>query len=395
MTEQTLRTRARRALRHDLPPAPPARAADGAPSTAVAAAPRAAPVCAATLAAWSMLVLLHGFALHRDALRQDAAARLHEIMLSVAPSALTLALASCVLAWAFARAGDALLRPHRLALLGALFVPAALAAAVASTVLAQLLAAAAPLSDFAPRLGRHGAFRWWVDACLATLAFLSQAAFAGWRRGQRQTLAAEQACADGLALRLRLLQGQLKPHFLFNALNSISALVRTAERTLAAQALGQLSELLRRVVHASHHSWLSVADEMAFIEAYLDMQVLRYGERLTIELDIGKGPWSALECPPLLFQPLVENAIHHGVEQHHRQCCLRMHLALVDGEIVFAVANPLAPPASASAGHGMGHGATRERLGILYGEQAALTGEHDGLTYQARLRFPARDYCAD
>jgi two-component system sensor histidine kinase AlgZ len=395
MTEQLLHARAGSAQRRAAPPlaatmplAPPAKTAPG-------AAGAAWPLYAVTLAGWGLLVLLHAFAL-----RRDAAGRLADIALSVGPPVLVLALASCALAYAFARAGEAMLRPSRLALLGAGFTGAVLVTAAASSVLARLLADGAPLAAFGARLAQQGAFGWWVDACLAALAFLSQAAFAAWRRGQQQTLAAEQARADGLALRLRLLQGQLKPHFLFNALNSISALVRTAERTLAAQALGQLSELLGHVVHASRHSWLTVADEMAFIEAYLDMQLLRYGERLTIELEVGNGDWAALACPPLLFQPLVENAIHHGVEQHHRQCCLRMRLALDDGVIRFAIDNPLAPPGAVrpgpgmgpGMGHGMGHGATRERLAILYGAEASLTGCNDGATYRATLSFPARDH---
>lgn len=392
MTEQATSTVAARTLgERAMPAAPAGPALRPAP---VAPAPVRAPwpVYAATAAGWSVLVMLHAFALHRDALRGDAPAPLAGIALSVVPPVLALALASCALAYVFARAGAALLRPRALLSLGALFSTLALGAAASVSVLAPLLAEGTALARFPERLAQYGAFNWWVDACLAALAFVSQAAFAAWRRGQQQTLVAEQAQADGVALRLRLLQGQLKPHFLFNALNSISALVRTAERALAAQALGQLSDLLRHVVHASRHSWLSVADEMAFIEAYLDMQLLRYGERLTIELAIGEGAWDALACPPLLFQPLVENAVQHGVEQHHRQCCLRMRLALADGAIHFSIDNPLAPPATAKAGHGMGQGATRERLAILYGDQAALASSNDGLTYRATLTFPARSY---
>jgi two-component system sensor histidine kinase AlgZ len=358
-----------------------------------APAPRIWPLCLATLAGWSVLVLLHAFALHSDARGPDAA-QLRKILLSVVPPVVTLALASCALAWGFARAGEALLRPTRLVLLGAVFCGGGLLAAASASVLANMVADGAALASFGARLRAHEGFGWWVDACLAGLALLSQAAFAFWRRGQQQQRAAEQALTDGLALRLRLLQGQLKPHFLFNALNSIGALVRTAEREKAAQALGQLSELLRRVVNASHHGWLSVADEMAFIDAYLDMQLLRYGERLSIELELGEGNWKALACPPMLFQPLVENAIHHGVEQQHRQCCLHLRLALVDGAIVFSIDNPLPSPRLRKGGHGMGHGATRERLAILYGAHAALASAADDSVYRATLTFPARGYDA-
>ncbi len=393
MANQILRRPAPFALqRVPLPEAPPTALRQAAIEPA--SARRAWPLYAATLCAWCVVVLLHAFALHRDALGQDGATRLTDILLSVVPPVLPLSLASCALAYAFARAGQTLLMPRRLVPLGVVFIGLSLVAAGGSSVLANMLHEGAPLAGFSDRLLRHDGFGWWVNACLATLAFLSQAAVAAWRRGRQQALAAEQAHTHSLALRLRLLQGQLKPHFLFNALNSISALVRTAERELAAQALGQLSELLRHVVHASRHSWLSVSDEMAFIDAYLDMQLLRYGERLTIELDIGPGQWDGLACPPLLFQPLVENAIHHGVEQHHRQCCLRMRLWLEGDAIHFAVDNPLAPPAHAKAGHGMGHAATRERLAILYGDQARMISADDGAIYTATLAFPARVFHA-
>lgn len=389
MTEQLLRPVAGHAQRRRTlaaAPAPPAAALVAAP----AAPARAWPVCAVTLAAWAAIVALHLFALHRDALRSAAAARVPELLIALVPPVLVFALASCALAVALVRAAESLLRPRALLLLAPAFCGAALALAVAATGLAKAAAAGAPLSDFMAQLARLDAFDWWVDACLAILAFLSQLAFAAWRRARQQARAAEQARADGLALRLRLLQGQLKPHFLFNALNSISALVRTAERALAAQALGQLSELLRHVVHASRHEWLSVADEMAFIDAYLDLQLLRYGERLAVELDIGAGDWRAIACPPLLFQPLVENAIHHGVEQHLRQCTLRIRLERAGGAVVFAVDNPLAPAGLARAGHGIGLRATRERLAILYGPDAALAGSDDGAVYRATLTFPER-----
>ncbi len=393
MADQILRRPAPPALQRLPLPTPPPAVLRAAAITPLPAS-RTWPLYAFTLCGWCVVVLLHAFALHRDALGRDGAAGLADIVLSVVPPVLPLSLASCALAYAFARSANTLLLPRRLVLLGVGFIAMALLGAGASTVLANMLHEGAPLAGFFERLLRHDGFGWWVNTCLATLAFLSQAAVAAWRRGRQQALAAEQAHTDSLTLRLRLLQGQLKPHFLFNALNSISALVRTAERELAAQSLGQLSELLRHVVHASRHSWLSVSDEMAFIEAYLDMQLLRYGERLTIELDIGAGPWDALACPPLLFQPLVENAIHHGVEQHHRQCCLRMRLWLEAGVIRFSVDNPLAPRARAKAGHGMGHTATRERLAILYGDQARMDSADDGAIYTATLAFPARPFDA-
>lgn len=352
---------------------------------------RPAVLCAATMLAWTIMIVLHALALQRDALQQDAGARLVQSLLVVAPSALTLAAGSALLGVAYLRRGDALLRSHLVILTAILFFALMLPVSAIVAAATQLLASGRPLSDLVQQVAGRDAFGWWVDACLAVLAVLSQTAFAAWRRSQSTLVERELARADSAALRLRLLQGQLKPHFLFNALNSISALVRTAEREQACTALEQLGDLLRHVLHASRHEWLSVAHETDFIQAYLELQLLRFGDRLSVDCTIDRAAhFEVVACPPMLFQPLVENAIHHGVERHHRACTIRITLARAGDNVILTIDNPMPAAGESIAGHGIGLAATRERLAILYGDRAALTVAARGDIHHTHLTFPAQ-----
>lgn len=372
-------------------PAP--RAADAAAFPAAAApAPSLAHTCLATVATWTSVALLQALAIHRDKLGQDGTVRFVDVLAGFVPQGLAVAAVSCLLAAAFHYRADAMLRPRAMAACLAAMLALFLPLQAAAGVVFQLAWSGANDTGFAALWQARDAFGWWVDACLAVFAYLAQAALAAWRRGQAEALAWQQAQDEGMELRLRLLQGQLKPHFLFNALNSISALVRTADRELAARALAQLSDLLRYAVHSSRHEWLSVADEMAFIDDYLDLQLLRYGERLAIDLAADAAPWARLACPPLLFQPLVENAIHHGVERHHGQCTIRIRLALDGGTIRLSVANPTPAGEAGRQGHGIGLQATAERLAILYPGQARLLAEAGPVNFDATLAFPARPF---
>lgn len=356
-------------------------------------------VALATLLAGGTLAILHALLLSLE-LQQRQPPQPPQPLLPllgyVVCTWLPLILASCAMALAFGRWRDTLLLPRNLALLllGATVLMLPLMEIVA--VLVELDWAKAPLnsfsSSFSAEFVRRGRFAWWTDGCSLLFALGAQAAVAAWQQAQAQALAWQQEQSEQLQLRLRLLQGQLKPHFLFNALNSISALVRSAEREPACHAVNQLRELLRYVVHAGDQEWLSVADELAFVRHYLDMQMLRYGERLTLDWRIGQADWAQMACPPLLFQPLLENAIHHGIEIHHERCLIRIELALESGALRFCVHNPVVAGAlpRQSQGHGIGLSAIRGRIAILYGELAQLLTVLEADYFCATLHMPAR-----
>ena len=248
-----------------------------------------------------------------------------------------------------------------------------------------------PLSQAWHSLLRQDRINWWIDLMVLSGGFAVQLAWTVWQRSRQREQALLRAESDNYRLRLSLLQGQLEPHFLFNTLNSVSALVRAGERGTALSSLAKVSELLRHALRASQSPWLSLREELSFVTDYLALQHLRFGEGMKADLQIAPAPWEQLACPPLLFQPLVENAIRHGLEAREGQGELRLQLALRGERVHFRLENALPEPGLGLAGHGVGLSATRERLALLFGEQASLQTRHEGGLFVLELEFPAKD----
>ncbi len=185
--------------------------------------------------------------------------------------------------------------------------------------------------------------------------------------------------ADLARARLAQLQGQLEPHFVFNALNSVSALIRANDPPRALKALAEMASMMRHTLKAGAGDWISVQDELNFVRGYLDLQRLRFGDAFEVDWQIAPGPWDSCACPPLLFQPLVENAFHHCVEVSGRFERIRLRLeATQAGELLLAVHNRVprvSAPVLSNAGFGLGLSGTRERLALLYGSQARLSAQ--------------------
>ncbi len=342
---------------------------------------------ALTLLAWESLGVLEACATYADAARDGQVLVLRTLLLTLLPEYLPLVLNSWVLAWLFTRYQDTILRPSTLLLVLLASMAVFLPLLTISDNLILMLRAGRSITDFPAMVAHGGRMAWWYNIFVVGLAFLAQAMATSWWRAQRQQLSSQRAQTEQLALRLGLLQGQLKPHFLFNALNSISALVRTADGALAEHALGKLGELLNYAVAAGRGGQTSVADELEFLRVYLELQSLRYGERMRLSWQVEARDWSGYACPPLLFQPLAENAVHHGVEPHPHDCTIAITLACDAGMISLRIANPV--PAATRSGHGLGLNATRERLAILFGQRANLSIQSDEHDYCVHLQFPA------
>lgn len=176
---------------------------------------------------------------------------------------------------------------------------------------------------------------------------------------------------------LALLRAQLEPHFLFNALHTIGGLIRAERPQHATAALSKLSELLRYVVEASRQERVPLAWELEFVTSYLELQQLRFGERLRFSLEVAPAARSR-EVPPLVLQPLVENAIVHGVARSTGPGELAVVVAVTDGALRIELTNACEPGAPAAATTGVGLRATRERLSRIYGDRATLTAGPQG-----------------
>lgn len=172
---------------------------------------------------------------------------------------------------------------------------------------------------------------------------------------------------------LDAIAAQLNPHFLFNALNSIAELVHLdAER--ADRMLVALSALLRRSLDTSRRQWVGLREELELLGQYLDIEKVRLGERMQVQWRVTE------ECldeavPPLLLQPLVENAIVHAIARRVRPGSVRIGAAIVSGALRLEVEDDGAEGLPDIEGHGIGLAHTRARLEALYGGDASLAVE--------------------
>jgi two-component system sensor histidine kinase AlgZ len=215
-----------------------------------------------------------------------------------------------------------------------------------------------------------------------------------WRQARERELAWQRSQTDMLNLRLALeqqrmlaLRAQFEPHFLFNALNAISALVRDGDQALALGGIGRLSDLLRYALSASVRSAVTVAAELQFVRDYLDLQRLRYGDRLQVRIDGDDMLLHDVECPPLLLQPLIENALRHDLDCRAGPSDIRMDF-VQDGEVLaIRVTNPVSAHASPNPGAGLGLANTRERLKLMHPTASLSTSLQDG-RFVAEVRLP-------
>ena len=174
---------------------------------------------------------------------------------------------------------------------------------------------------------------------------------------------------------LQALQAQIKPHFLFNTLNAIST-IGYRDPALADRAITRLSELLRMSL-VERPQEISLRDEVAFARGYLDVHTLLLGDRLRLVFEIAPDTWNAA-VPTMLLQPLVENAIIHGVAKRVGGGAISLTSGVAKQNLILAMRND--PPdgdATISNGAGMGLANVRERLAMLYGPASSVTFGHD------------------
>lgn len=169
--------------------------------------------------------------------------------------------------------------------------------------------------------------------------------------------------------RLDVLARTLQPHFLFNALNTVTALVRLSENSRALTAVVALSDLLRVVLKTGGEARVPLREELHFTGRYVAVEQLRFEDRLTVKNDIEPGTEELL-VPALILQPLVENAIHHGVEQSGRGCVTIEARANADSLTLRVRVSSDADAAEPKVtGLGIGLDMTRRRLAYLYGKE--------------------------
>lgn len=185
---------------------------------------------------------------------------------------------------------------------------------------------------------------------------------------------------------LRALRAQIDPHFLFNALNSVSALT-TADPPAARRMCVLLSEYLRASVRLGGQDLIRLADELDMTRQYLDIEHVRFGPRLTVVVDWDEALGSC-PVPPLMLQPLVENAVTHGIAHLLDGGTIRLAASRADGTLTVTIENPCDPERARMPQTGFGLQNVRKRLEAHFGPRARLSVRDTPDRFVVRLQMP-------
>lgn len=209
-----------------------------------------------------------------------------------------------------------------------------------------------------------------------------------WHRYQEGQIRSAQLEHEVTAARLHALQMQLQPHFLFNTLNAIASLVR-ANPSQAERMISRLGDLLRAALNRSDRLEVPLREEVEFTQRYLDIESVRFGDRLSTHLEIDPSVADAL-VPNLLLQPLVENSIRHGISRVTGPGEISLQARAEGDRLVLEVADNGAGPGGPVKGSGVGLENTRSRLAQLYGDDQALLriGARPGGGTLVTIRLP-------
>jgi two-component system sensor histidine kinase AlgZ len=186
---------------------------------------------------------------------------------------------------------------------------------------------------------------------------------------------------------LRALKAQVNPHFLFNSLNSISALT-SSDASKAREMCILLGDFLRRTLGLGEKSAIPLEEELSLIRAFLAVEKVRFGSRIQMEENIDKAAL-AVPVPPLLLQPLVENAVVHGIANLVEGGWIRLDVRSQNGDLAITVENSFDPEAPPRRKSGVGLVNVRQRLQARYGNRATFGVLTEGDRYRVALTFPA------
>ncbi|UCF66328.1 MAG: histidine kinase [Acidobacteriota bacterium] len=212
-----------------------------------------------------------------------------------------------------------------------------------------------------------------IGLVVCTVIVLLALAYEGLQAQARASeLRAERAHQQALRAQLDALQARTNPHFLFNSLNTVAGLIQD-EPEAAERMLERLSSLFRYALAGSRATWVKLEEELRAVRDYLEVETIRFGDRLRVEIDADDTVSSVL-VPPLVLQPLVENAVLHGIVPRKSGGSLRVAIRSTRDTLRLTVADD-GPGSRGSPHRGTGRSLAelRERLRLVYGDGASLT----------------------
>ncbi|WP_411849911.1 sensor histidine kinase [Stenotrophomonas sp. LGBM10] len=230
-------------------------------------------------------------------------------------------------------------------------------------------------------------FGYWLNSAVLLAAWC--ALWAGWRalrRARHSEMAQLRAEAERATLEHQALRARLNPHFVFNALNNLRALIHE-DPLRARDMVTHLSGTLRHALTHTDGGWVALAEEWRVVQDYLAVEAIHYESRLRVQVDIDPAALAA-RLPPMALQLLVENAIKHGIAVTCGGGDLHLAARLDDGQLQLQVRNPVGS-ATPGEGHGVGLAYLRAQLGIGAGQVASAQGRlqllRDGDAMLAKL----------
>ncbi len=185
--------------------------------------------------------------------------------------------------------------------------------------------------------------------------------------------------------RLQALQARIRPHFLFNSINAVLSLIRK-EPKRAERMLEDMAELFR-VLMADNRKLVPLADEIELCRRFLDIEQIRLGDRLRVNWRIDAMPNDAL-VPPLILQPLIENAVYHGIEPHEGVGELNIHIEPQGKQLVIRMTNPFKSGSTHASGNRMAIANIKERLQLHFDAEASMKADVSGDRYLVTIVLP-------
>ena len=222
-----------------------------------------------------------------------------------------------------------------------------------------------------------------INGCICLVGY----AYFNWQERaetEKQKTEAEQLSKEAELYKLRQ---QLQPHFLFNSLNSINALIGTRPAE-ARQMVQQLSDFLRSTLKKEEQQWVKLEDEIQSLQLYLAIEKVRFGHRLHTQLEMDADALQ-LQLPALLLQPLVENAIKFGLYDTTEESHIHLKAAAQNGQLLITVENPYdVSTAAAQKGTGFGLRSVQRRLFLMFGRNDLLKTETNANIFSTQLFIP-------
>jgi two-component system, LytTR family, sensor kinase len=229
----------------------------------------------------------------------------------------------------------------------------------------------------------RGVFAWLM------ISFISALSWMWFSLKEQEEILKRKVDAENLAKEAELttLRQQLQPHFLFNSLNSISALAGSRPEE-ARKMIQQLSDFLRGTIKRDDQQMIPLSDELHHLQLYLEIEKVRFGHRLTTRFEEDETA-RHLKLPALLLQPLVENAIKFGLYDTTGEITIRIAATSHEGTLLLSVENPF-DPSTSTPKHGTGFGLSsiQRRLYLLFGRNDLLTTRQNGNVFISEVRIP-------